>query len=159
MKKLLLFFLSIILCTGCTKSSSDVNQKQLDRYNSVVKILKKGHADTECPCDIKVKYYKLGNYYSYNVIIDNPKESMYNIQALSYSPEIKDEYHPSIGFFDSHPYHLVLNKIDKKQYFYKGIAISGRVYKKTSIRVFIRYYEDKDHMKMKTSYKEIVNEN
>ena len=159
MKKLFLIFLSLFLCTGCHSSHLEITNKQLSYYNKIVKILKKGHEDTKCPCDIKVKCVPLGNYYSYSVIIDNPKEDMYNIQALSYSPEIKDEYHPTIGFFDHDPYHLIPGKIDKAHHFYKGVAISGRVYKKTKIRVFIQYSQDQDNKMIKTSYKEIVHEN
>lgn len=103
MKKVLLVLFIILCATGCNKYNVMQN-----KYNTYIKELKNvTESSTYIPCDIEIVYDKVTDEeVSYQVIIDNPKEVMRNVDVVvSHDMETNDGY-PSIGVFDSESINL-----------------------------------------------------
>ena len=119
MKKKLLIFITIFICLialfGCTNSKKQPKEKQgIEKEKSVyikkVQKLKKVKKSTEdLPFDIDVEYDKMKDEIRYQVIIDNPKEEIKDISALSIHNKQTDDVFPSVGIFDK-KVNLIPNK-------------------------------------------------
>lgn len=147
MRKILLV-IALCLLTGC-RHQDTVSSSSLNTYHADLKKIKneKNFYDYHKNFRTQLIYNKLGHYYSYDLIISHAKISMYHIAAVSYSPAIKDEYHPSLGIFDQQAYHMVPGKVNKKKGYVKGFDLSGRVKKKTNIKMLISYSPDQQQSK------------
>lgn len=99
MKKVILLLISILVLTGCT--SNDLS-KEKEIYLKYIKDLRTINKSTkDIPFDIEVKYDKLTNdEVRYQVIIDNVKENIYDIEAITIHNKETDDVFPSIGIFD-----------------------------------------------------------
>ena len=110
--------------------------------------------------NIKLYYTEIDEGYRYEMLIDEPKQKMYNIKAISYSPSCLDDYQPTIGYFDKETYSMIPGIVDKKKNIYKGITLSGRVKKKETIKVLIEFDTKKSQSGESYSYCfEVKNEN
>ena len=99
MKKIFIVLcLSILLLTGCDKDYS--NEK--DIYLKYIKELKTVKETSDIlPFDIEVKYDKLtNNEIRYQVIIDNVKEDLFDVEMISIHNKETNDVFPSIGIFD-----------------------------------------------------------
>lgn len=103
MKKfIILFLVSIFFLTGCETSASNIQKEKYIKYINELKNIKKSSKDI--PFDIEVKYDKLtDDEIRYQVIIDNVKENIYDIEALAVHNKDTDDIFPSIGIFDEKP--------------------------------------------------------
>ena len=119
MKKVLIFIL-IILCAGC--SSEEVMKTNYKSYMS--NLLSVNENSSYIPCDIEITYDKITeDEVSYQIIIDNPKENMRNINVVvSHNKETDDGY-PSIGVFDIEPINLAVEQTEEETN--KGIILVG----------------------------------
>lgn len=103
MKKIVLALVVVFCITGCNRYDG----MQL-KYNEYVRELRNVTSSSEyIPCDIEITYDRVtDDEVSYQVIIDNPKEVMRNIDVVvSHNMETKDGY-PSIGVFDEESINL-----------------------------------------------------
>ena len=98
-KRILLFILLIIVLTGCSNKELT---KEKEIYNSYISLLDKvNESSNEYPFDIEVSLDKLTDkIVRYQVIIDNVKENIYNIEAVAVHNIETDDIFPSIGIFD-----------------------------------------------------------
>lgn len=119
MKKLLVCIL-LILCVGC--SQEDVMQTS---YNSYMKnLLSVNENSGYIPCDIEITYDKITeDEVSYQVVIDNPKENMRNINVVVSHDQETDDGYPSIGVFDLEPINLSVEQNEDAPN--KGIVLVG----------------------------------
>lgn len=107
-KRILIFLMLIILLTGCEKCKIS---KEKELYVNYIKELKEvNKSSKDIPFDIEIKYDKLtSNEVRYQVIIDNVKENIYNIEALTIHNKETQDVFPSIGIFDDKE-DLIVNK-------------------------------------------------
>lgn len=98
-KKIVLLFLLIILLCGCSNEEL-TNEKKI--YNKYISELEKINSTTESyPFDIEVNFIKITDkILQYQVIIDNVKENIYDIEALAIHDVKTEDIFPSIGIFD-----------------------------------------------------------
>lgn len=162
MKKGILLMVLFLLC-GCTssKNTSEVSSKQLKNYQSQLNTIKKTKVFYDYSKDFQTKlvFSNMGKYYTYDLIVKSPQIKMYDISALAYSTAMKDQYHPSIGIFDTETYNMIPDYVNKSKGYVKGFDLSGRVYKKTSIKMIISYYTSTSKTKKVTHVIEVKNEN
>ena len=94
MKKIIIILLLILLC-GCTSSEKNI---YLDYINELKEV--KTSSKTY-PFDIEVKYYKIiDREVRYQVILDNVKEDITDIEMICYHDKKTSDIYPSIGIFD-----------------------------------------------------------
>lgn len=163
MKKLLLVILCLLMTACGTKTKdSDISDDVLKKYKEDLLYTKKtkkidNYSDK---MNIKLYYTEINEGYRYEMLIDEPKQNMYNIKAISYSPSCLDDYQPTIGYFDKETYSMIPGIVDKKKNIYKGITLSGRVKKKGTLKVLIEFDTKKSQSGESYSYCfEVKNEN
>ena len=163
MKKLLLVILCLFMTACGTKTKdSDISDDALKKYKEDLLYTKKtkkidNYSDK---MNIKLYYTEIDEGYRYEMLIDEPKQNMYNIKAISYSPSCLDDYQPTIGYFDKETYSMIPGIVDKKKNIYKGITLSGRVKKKEALKVLIKFHTKKSQSGESYSYCfEVKNEN
>ena len=89
MKKLLLIILCLLMTACGTKTKdSDISDNVLKKYKEDLLYTKKtkkidNYSDK---MNIKLYYTEINEGYRYEMLIDEPKQNMYNIKAISYSP-------------------------------------------------------------------------
>ena len=155
MKKLLLVILCLFMTACGTKTKdSDISDNVLKKYKEDLLYTKKtkkidNYSDK---MNIKLYYTEIDDGYRYEMLIDEPKQNMYNIKAISYSPSCLDDYQPTIGYFDKETYSM--------KNIYKGITLSGRVRKKETLKVLVEFDTKKSQSGESYSYCfEVKNEN
>ncbi len=129
MKKVLLILLmSVVLLTGCTDQKL---VKEKEKYVSYIQDLKKVNKSTKgLPFDIETRYDKLtNNEVRYQVILDNVKENIYDIEAIVIHNKQTNDVFPSIGIFDEKQNLLK----DKKP---SGVILVGYIDYQQDIRNF-----------------------
>lgn len=130
MKKIVLVLAMILLLTGCNAVKDNMTI-DYDKYMN--NLLSSNENSEYVPCDIEITYDKISDtQYSYQIVIDNPKEDMRNINiVVSHNMETHDGY-PSIGVFDEEPINLMVERTEDDTN--KGIVLVG----------YIDYNGDKD---------------
>lgn len=119
MKKLLVLII-LILCVGC--SQEEVMKTSYDSY--MKNLLSVNENSTYIPCDIEITYDKITEEeVSYQITIDNPKESMRNINIVVSHDKETDDGYPSIGVFDLEPINLSVEQTKEDPN--KGIVLVG----------------------------------
>ena len=99
MKKFLLIIL-IIFLTGCINKNEDVKSEYIAMKNHLFEEkIEDNNADL--PLDIVVNVDRLDEEeVVYKVILDDPKEDMYNIKVMVVHNYYSEEIYPTIGVFD-----------------------------------------------------------
>lgn len=158
MFKKIVILLIITMLFGCIspKSQEDL---QFDRYEEIYERLmnQKIFEETD-DFVVRLIFNQLDNEYRYDLIIDDPKNVMYDITAMCYVDENSDKMLPNIGIFDTKAYHLKKNHVDKARGFYKGIQLSGKSLKKDSLKLYIHYYLDEEKKNDKEMFIEVKDE-
>ena len=153
-KKILLCLLCFLMC-GCTKDMS-LEDQSFEIYKEIKNnILKQTLFDSTDDFQVSLIYNKINDEYRYDIIIDQPKNVMYDITAMSYAKEAEEEMCPNIGIFDYEPFHLKKDYINKKECFYKGIQLSGTTKIKQNVILYISYYTDKQKINKIEKYIEV----
>lgn len=108
MKKRLIIIVSIILSIIVfaivfsilnNKSNEEKEKRIYVEYVKKTSLIEK--SSKEIPFDIEVKFDKItSNEVRYQVILDNPKETIEDISAISIHNKATDDVFPSIGIFD-----------------------------------------------------------
>lgn len=122
MKKIILVLIPILLITGCT-----VKDNMTVDYNKYMNNLLSSNENSEqIPCDIEITYDKISDtQFSYQIVLDNPKKDMRNINVVvSHNMETHDGY-PSIGVFDEEPINLMVERTEDDKN--KGIVLVGYI--------------------------------
>ena len=163
MKKLLVVLLCLFITACGTKTKdSDISDSTLKKYKEDLSYIKKTKKfdNVSDKMNTKLYYTEINEGYRYELIIDEPKENMYNIKAISYSSSCLDDYQPTIGYFDKETYSMIPGIVDKKKNIYKGITLSGRVRKKETLKVLVEFDTKKSQSGESYSYCfEVKNEN
>lgn len=163
MKKLLVVLLCLFITACGTKTkNSYISDSVLRKYKEDLSYIKKTKKfdNVSDKMNMKLYYTEINEGYRYELVIDEPKENMYNIKVISYSSSCLDDYQPTIGYFDKETYSMVPGVVDKKKNIYKGISLSGRVKKKETLKVFVHYDKKKSDSDESYSYCfEVKNEN
>ena len=110
---ILIIIISIFLISGCAnkkevKKENIENEKDI-YINYVQKLKKIKKSSEDLPFSIEVKYEKMSDEVRYQVIMDNPKEEIKDIQALAIHNKQTDDVFPSVGIFDK-KVNLIPNK-------------------------------------------------
>lgn len=156
MKKYLILCLLCLILIGCHHELSDNN---MNKYSEIKNTLTKcKDFDKDFPFQVSVVYNEIQGQWRYDLIIDQPVVSMYNITAISYSQYQTDEISPNIGIFDEIKYHLVPDYVNKENGYYKGIQLSGIVSQKSNVYVYISYYTDQNYQNKIEKYIEVKDE-
>jgi len=133
MKKLLLFsILCLFLCSCQSSDTSETQRKQeqyVKHYEEVIEntIFSSRNA---APFDISVAMNLLGDgTYRYDIIIDNPKVAMYNIEIIAIENNISyqnaTKLMPTFGIFDTSVYNMIPYQTNVDNGYVKGIIVSG----------------------------------
>lgn len=132
MKKIFLALLILISASACQSAAQKQYATNLQRYNAYyTAILNNEKFLTNSDnFDISGVMNKLSDSeYRYDVIIDNPRIAMYDIQILviesGKSLEISSQIMPSAGIFESGEYNMVPFQINLKSGFTEGFGLSG----------------------------------
>jgi uncharacterized protein YceK len=131
MKKALLFLMSLMLMSGCS-NSAQLDQIKLDTYTSIyTDILNASDFKTESDYfSIEFLLADLGNSsYRYDVIIDQAKVAMYNVEILVIVDDgslvISDKMMPSVGIFEDITYYMIPYQVNTAAHYIEGIALNG----------------------------------
>ena len=138
-----LFILTLILITGCENSEEENKNEYLAMKSDLLENDNFQETDN-INCDITVSIDRINEEeVSYRVIIDNPKENMYNIKAMVVHNYYTEDIFPSLGLFDDQE-NLIIGDNNVK-----GIELVG--YIKTTkdidklnleLKVWIEYTDD-----------------
>lgn len=128
MKKILILLLLVL--TGCTNIKND-------QYNLYLKELKENKESTELKnYDINILFDKYSDdEIVYQVVVDNAKEILSNIQILVYHNQETKDIYPSIGLFNDY-YNLVPDKNVKDDVNIHGVNLVGYIPFNKSINEF-----------------------
>ena len=120
MKRILVSLLMLLLLTGCTQS----NSMQLKYDKQMKQLFSVNENSGALPCTIELTYDKItDDEVSYQIVLDNPKENMRNINVVVTHDKVTDDGYPSIGVFDLEP--INLSTIIDEDNPHKGIVLVG----------------------------------
>lgn len=139
MKRILIVFLVLILfLTGCT--TNDIS-KEKDTYLTYIKELRKINKSTkDIPFNIEVRFDKItDSEIRYQVVIDEVKEDITDVEAIAIHDKQTDDVFPSIGIFDKKQ-KLEVNKKPSGIILVGYIDYQGKVEKfKCNLKLLIKY--------------------
>lgn len=139
MKRILIVFLVLILfLTGCT--TNDIS-KEKDTYLTYIKELRKINKSTkDIPFNIEVRFDKItDDEIRYQVVIDEVKEDITDVEAIAIHDKQTDDVFPSIGIFDKKQ-KLEVNKKPSGIILVGYIDYQGKVEKfKCNLKLLIKY--------------------
>lgn len=124
MKKILLIIALLFTLTGCTNKLT----KEEMLYNDYVTELKTiTNYETNLPFDLDIYIDKIiETEVMYRVIIDNPKVSLRNIEALIIHDKHTEDIFPSSGIFED-KLSLIPGVINKTSNYVEGIILAGYI--------------------------------
>ena len=147
MKKILVIIF-ILFLTGCTEDKNTLEKNDYLVFKEKLLEQKEFTNKEDLVVDLNIYTDRVNDEeIAYRVIIDNPKENMYDIKAIVVHNYFTDSIFPSIGIFDS-PVDLIVNN-DKL----KGINLSGYInttkdIKNLEVRVYLEYKNEIDETKV-----------
>ncbi len=149
MKKILVLLIVFILLTAChtqkLSKEDELYYHYVDKLNNCTQYI-----ENTSDFSLSLHYEKIDKEYCYVLVLDKTVIPMYDIVFICDGGE--KEMLPSVGIYDVEEYHLIPNKIDKVNGFYKGLQLSGLVTEKKDIRVYLHYYTDKQKTKDKEMF-------
>ena len=123
----------MILLAGCRSDARQLNEEKynayLAYYQAILDYDNKQSQSNEF--DINLVINKLSDEnYRYDVIIDNPKVAMYNIEVLMIVDDIAhavrtDVMMPSVGIFEDETYTMIPYQVDLEKNYVKGLDLSA----------------------------------
>jgi uncharacterized protein YceK len=149
MRKLLLALFIMISFSACQSAEQKQKAANLQKYNAYyTAILNNDKFQSFSDLfDITTVMNKLSETeYRYDVIIDNPRVAMYDIEVLvivnDKSLQISKEVMPSIGIFETGEYNLVPYQVNMKSGYSKGFGLSGTVKTATvELKALVLWYD------------------
>lgn len=137
MKRLIMILALLLLFTGCTNNSASIEEEKLEKYKNYYESITDNAAFTAISSfyDIQVVMNRLGDgTYRYDIIIDNPRIAMYDIEVIAvendmlYSQSLlENKMMPTLGVFedDTIEYNMIPNQVNLDSGYIRGISISG----------------------------------
>ena len=124
MKKILSIIILMFLLTAC--STNLTNEEKT--YNEYVSYLKQNiNYESNLPFDLEIYVDKIiETEVMYRVIIDNPKVSLRNIEALVIHDKYTEDVFPSSGIFET-KLNLIPGVINKTSNYVEGIILAGYI--------------------------------
>ena len=141
MKKLLVVLLVLAVMSGCKKEEIDIDAARAEQYASYIKAIQDNEtfmtaADSQ-NYDIQLVMNQVDeNVYRYDVILDNPRVAMYDIQMIAIEKDVlgtlrDDQIMPSVGILEEDKYSMMPNQVDMNKNVPMGLDISGTTDQKT----------------------------
>lgn len=101
MKKFLLIIL-IFFLTGCTNNEETIKNEYIAMKSNLLSANIINETSENLPLDIMINLDRNNEeLITYDVILNNPKENMYDIKAIVVHNYYSEEIFPSIGVFDT----------------------------------------------------------
>lgn len=154
MRKLLICLLLLVSLFGCASNNSNKNHEEsMQKYAAYYKSVLDNDAFLQNSnyFDIEVVMNELpNNQYRYDVLIDNPKLAMYDIETIVIENNLKygveSNAMPSLGVFDSQEYSLIPYQVYVKDGYMKGLISGGIIdSKQANIKIMVTW---KDYAKL-----------
>ncbi len=135
MKKIILILCMGLLFSGCTNSSNtDDTAERMNRYEAYYNSVLDNERFVESTdfFDVEVVMNILADgSYRYDIIIDNPRIAMYDVQAIVVENDTvfaqMEGMSASFGIFNSGDYVMIPNQVNRELGYIKGIDLSGTV--------------------------------
>lgn len=134
MRKVVLVFILLSTLIGCNINNQDLrSQQQLSRYQAYYLSLfdNDRFLSFSDAFDLDVVFTKLDQGYRYDIVIDNPKIAMYDIEIMvveNDTPfERADKMMPNLGIFEDLEVNLIPYQVHIDRGYMKGIVVSGLV--------------------------------
>lgn len=132
LKKGLIVLLLVFLLAGCKGQDNKVENEKynayLSYYQSILDYDSKQTSSSNFDISLVVNKVDDGRY-RYDVIINNPKVGMFDIEALMIVEDITSsinttEMMPSLGIFEDDSVSMIPGQVDKTMGFVEGIDLS-----------------------------------
>lgn len=124
MKKILLIITLLFILTGCT---NELTKEEILYNNYVTELKKVTNYETNLPFDLEIYVDKIiETEVMYRVIIDNPKVSLRNIEAIVIHDKHTEDIFPSSGIFED-KLSLIPGVINKSSNYVEGIILAGYI--------------------------------
>jgi hypothetical protein len=149
MKKIFLALLILFMAAACQSAAQKQYAANLQRYNAYYTAILNNEKflTSSDNFDISGVMNKLSDTeYRYDVIVDNPRIAMYDIEILviesGKSLEIASNIMPNVGIFEASDYNMVPYQTNLKSGFTKGFGLSGTVAKPTiDLKVLVVWHD------------------
>ncbi|TFG81735.1 MAG: hypothetical protein E4G74_03730, partial [Erysipelotrichales bacterium] len=149
MRKICLALLILIAASACQSATEKQYAANLQRYNAYYTAILNNDKflGDSGNFDIEVVMNRLSDTeYRYDLIVDNPRIAMYNIEILviesGKSLEISDQIMPNVGIFEGDEYNMVPYQINLESGFSQGFDLSGTVTKpEVSLKVLVIWHD------------------
>lgn len=143
MKKILILLFIILIISGCTSKKQRVLETE---YYKMVELAHNCSQNSLLPFDVNLTLNELvDGYLVYRLYIDNPKESINNIEAIAIHDYKTNDVFPNSGIYED-KLNLIPNVINEKENKVKGIILIGYIsYEgdlkefKSTFKSFIKY--------------------
>lgn len=155
MKKLLILLLTILCLCGCQEvGKEDINPNK--RYFDLIDNIKEHEVfnETSNYFDISVDMAKIDGGYRYYVTIDNPRNALYDIEALAIEKDVDYSVNmaANIGIFEQEEYSMIPNQKNPDKGYVPGIIISGiSQLPETTLYIYVSF-KNSDYSNSKTEY-------
>lgn len=124
MKKIFWIITLVFLLSGCTK---ELTKEEIIYNDYVDKLKQEEKSEDNLPFDLEIFVDKIiEKEVMYRVIIDNPKVSLRNIEALVIHDKYTEDVYPSSGIFES-KLSLIPGVINKTSNYVEGIILAGYI--------------------------------
>lgn len=134
MKKICFVLIVLLLTVGCQSDTDKKHEANLQRYNAYyTAILNNDKFESDSQFfDISVVMNQLSaDEYRYDVIVDNPRVAMYDVEILvienGKSLEIADEIMPCVGLFEDGEFNLVPYQVNLDEGYAEGFGLNSTV--------------------------------
>jgi hypothetical protein len=131
-KKLLVIMMVLVMLAGCKKDTRMIDEEKYNAYLTYYQAL----LDYENKLETS-RYYNIElvcnalaeNRYRYDVIINDPKIAMYDVQVLMVAENVagvinKDVMMPSEGIFSDVEYNMIPYQVDYEKNYVSGFDLS-----------------------------------
>ena len=124
MKKIFWIITLVFLLSGCSK---ELTKEEIIYNDYVDKLKQEEKSEDNLPFDLEIFVDKIiEKEVMYRVIIDNPKVSLRNIEALVIHDKYTEDVYPSSGIFES-KLSLIPGVINKTSNYVEGIILAGYI--------------------------------
>ena len=124
MKKIFWIITLVFLLSGCSK---ELTKEEIIYNDYVDKLKQEEKSEDNLPFDLEIFVDKIiEKEVMYRVIIDNPKVSLRNIEALVIHDKYTEDVFPSTGIFES-KLSLIPGVINKTSNYVEGIILAGYI--------------------------------
>lgn len=124
MKKIFWIITLVFLLSGCSK---ELTKEEIIYNDYVDKLKQEEKSEDSLPFDLEIFVDKIiEKEVMYRVIIDNPKVSLRNIEALVIHDKYTEDVYPSTGIFES-KLSLIPGVINKTSNYVEGIILAGYI--------------------------------